>query len=70
MLDLGRQWVFGDAFLLDIYCGIGYALDNILEEDSDLWIDYDYALNHFALLTAENSGLGIRAGIKIGLLIK
>lgn len=68
MLDLGRQWVFGDKILLDIYVGVGYALDNIKENDRDVWVDY--ALNHFALLTGGNTGIGIRSGLKVGLLIK
>ncbi len=67
-LDLGRQWVFGDKILLDLFVGVGYALDNINEKDMDIWVDY--AHNHFALLTGGNSGIGIRSGLKVGLLIK
>lgn len=27
-IELGKQWVFGDTFLIDTYWGIGYAADN------------------------------------------
>ncbi len=67
-LDLGRQWVFGDQFLLDIYFGLGYAIDNIKPEESDAWSDY--AHHHFAILTTGDSGFGMRAGFKIGFLLK
>ena len=26
--ELGKQWVFGDKFLLDLYWGLGYGFDN------------------------------------------
>ncbi len=27
-IELGKQWVFGDKFLIDTYWRIGYAADN------------------------------------------
>jgi len=44
-------------------------LDNINAEDN-YDISMAFAHHHFALLTTENSGFGLRGGIKVGLLFK
>jgi hypothetical protein len=70
LINLGKQLVLGDALLLDIYGGLGYALDNRSNEQTTPEYYYnDYVGNHFALITGEDTGLGITGGLKIGLLL-
>lgn len=68
-LDLGKEWVFGDKFLLDIFWGFGYAFDNRKKSSDDYY--YDDLYNHFAIQTGAGSGsLALTFGLKVGLLIK
>lgn len=66
LINFGKQWVLGDAFLIDLYAGLGYALDS--QDNSDAFFN-GYGGNHFALNTVEESGLGFTGGFKIGLLL-
>jgi len=69
-LNLGKQWVFGDKFLLDIYFGLGYAFDNRKNSNENYFYE-DYFYNHFVIQTYGGSGsLGVTSGVKIGWLIK
>ena len=72
ILNLGKQWVLGDLFLLDIYAGLGYAVDNVDSEkaDSDEYYYESNLGNHFILNTSAGSGLGASGGIKVGFLLK
>jgi hypothetical protein len=65
IINLGKQWVLGDAFVLDIYGGLGYALDN---QNTDEFFD-NYGGSHFAIATAGDSGLGFSGGFKVGMLL-
>ena len=68
ILNFGRQWVFGDKFLIDLYYGLGYAFDNVKESDG-YYSDYIY--NHFVVQKAgSGANLGVSGGLKIGLLLK
>lgn len=68
-LDLGKEWVFGDKFLLDIFWGFGYAFDNRKKSQDDYY--YNDLYNHFAIQTGDGSGsLALTFGLKVGLLIK
>lgn len=71
-LEFGRQWVFADKFLLDIYQGLGYGFDN--KKNS-----YDYsgfnednisAYNYANARLGRSPGLSYTFAIKLGLLIK
>ena len=68
-LNLGKQWVFGETILLDIYGGIGYAFDNHgKNDDYYLW---DYYSNNFAIQKAgPGANVGVSGGIRVGLLLK
>lgn len=73
IVNLGKQWVFGEAFLIDVYGGLGYAVDNINSNRYGPGDEYYYEENtgnHFILNTNDDSGLGVSGGIKLGLLIK
>ncbi|MGF2412426.1 hypothetical protein [Ferruginibacter sp.] len=76
-IELGRQWVFGDKITLDIYEGLGYAIDN----KKDNYQPYNYTSNTSYLqeTTAFNYGnvrlgkspaLSFTFGVKIGMLLK
>lgn len=69
-IELGRQWVFGDKFLLDIYNGFGYGFDN--KKSSDDYYDDDNiaAYNYANARLGRSPGFSYSFGIKLGLLIK
>lgn len=64
IINLGKQWILGDSFLIDIYGGIGYGADN---QDNSTYDSYNG--NHFALNIAGDSGIGFTGGLKVGLLL-
>jgi hypothetical protein len=68
-IQLGKQWVFGDRFLLDFYWGLGYTADNKGRSDN---IDLsDFISNNFtSTRIGTGAGLAWEFGIKAGLLIK
>ena len=65
-LNFGKQWVFGDKFLIDGFWGFGYAFDN--QKQNDYF--YDDLHNHFAIQGGAGSGFGMTFGLKVGMLIK
>ncbi|MEI9913097.1 MAG: hypothetical protein WDO71_27750 [Bacteroidota bacterium] len=71
-VELGKQWVFGDKFLLDIYWGLGYGFDN--KKDSyggyDDYYDNTSAYNYANARVGRSPGLSFTFGLKLGLLIK
>jgi hypothetical protein len=69
-VELGKQWVFGDKFLIDIYTGLGWAADN-KKSDGDIFFDDDTeAYNYLNQRLGKSPGLSLNAGLKLGLLIK
>ena len=74
IINLGKQWVLGEKLVIDIYGGLGYAVDNLKkirysEEDTEYY--EDYAGDHFAVITAgSESGIGFSGGFKVGVLLK
>jgi hypothetical protein len=74
-LELGRQWVFGDRFLVDIYEGIGYGFDNKKDSYQDeiygsTIFDNTAAFNYANARAGRSPGLSLTFGLKIGWLIK
>lgn len=70
LVNLGKQWVLGDALLIDLYAGLGYALDNRSNDQNDQEYYYtNFIGNHFAVITGAESGLGFTGGLKIGILL-
>lgn len=72
IINAGKQWVFSDIFLIDAYAGLGYAIDNVNSQNSQNsdYYDDNFVGNHFILMAAGNSGLGLSGGIKLGILLK
>lgn len=71
-IELGKQWIFADKFLLDGYFGIGYATDN--KRSSNDW-DYSTstdlsAFNYANIRLGKTPSISFTFGVKLGLLIK
>ncbi len=71
-IEVGRQWVFGDKFVLDLYEGLGYGFDNKKDNEDQYGIDFDNtaAFNYANARLGKTPGLSFTFGIKIGLLLK
>jgi hypothetical protein len=73
-IEAGRQWVFGDKFLLDIYEGLGYGFDNKKDsyqyQNSTDYFDNTAAYNYANARLGRSPGLSYTFAIKVGLLIK
>lgn len=68
-LEFGKQWVFGNQFLLDTYWGFGYGFDN-KKNDSDWYMDDTSAFNYLNARGGRSPGLSVSFGIKVGGLLK
>jgi hypothetical protein len=68
-LELGKQWVFGEKFLIDFSLGFGYGFDN---KKSNGYIgNEDYsAYNYATARLGQSPGLSTSGGIKVGYLFK
>jgi hypothetical protein len=71
-VEVGKQWVFGDKFLLDIYQGLGYGFDNKKNryDNSGFNEDNIAAYNYANARLGRSPGLSYTFAIKLGLLIK
>lgn len=69
-IELGKQWVFSELFVVDLYGGIGYAVDNITDRASWNGASDEYQAHHFTVLrTMRSPGLALSGGLKIGLML-
>jgi hypothetical protein len=69
-IELGHQWVFSDKFLLDLYWGFGYGVDN---KKDDYYYNTDKseeAFNYANARVGTSPGFSFTFGVKCGLLIK
>jgi hypothetical protein len=73
IINLGKQWIFSDAFVVDIYAGLGYDINNdnsTFTTNNGESISYEYQGYHYGLAsTSEGSGVGVTAGLKIGFML-
>lgn len=68
-IEFGKQWVFGEKFLIDIYWGLGYGADN--KKENDGYATYSStAYNYANARLGMSPGLSSTFGLKAGLLIK
>jgi hypothetical protein len=68
-LELGKQWVFGDKFLVDAYWGLGYGFDN-KKGNPDYYYDDATAYNYANARVGNSPGFSSTFALKLGLLIK
>jgi hypothetical protein len=71
-IEFGKQWVFGEKFLVDIFWGLGYGADNKYKDNNN---NYNYedngtAYNYANVRIGNSPGFSTTFGIKAGLLIK
>lgn len=69
-IELGKQWVFGDKFLIDLYWGLGYGFDNKKSGDGYYNDNNTSAFNYVNARAGRSPGLSVTGGLKVGLLIK
>ena len=62
MVNLGKQWIFSDVFLVDIYFGFGYGMTTSQIEDPEYPHDFVVVDPEFPL--------ALDAGFRLGFLIK
>jgi hypothetical protein len=62
MVNLGKQWIFSDVFLVDLYFGVGYGTTNSRIEDPEYPHDF--------IVVDPSFPLALDAGFRLGFLIK
>ncbi len=68
-VELGKQQVFGDKFLIDTYWGFGYGFDNKKSTSEYLYDDATAYIYANARL-GNSPGFSSTFAVKLGLLIK
>jgi hypothetical protein len=68
MVTFGKQWVFDDAFLFDMYFGLGYGFSKYSQTGSRTSYSYDEPeYYHYAFMGGmQDFPIAISAGFKIG----
>ena len=72
MVELGKQWIFSDQFIFDIYFGVGYCFDNIKDDNNYTYSSSsnESVAHHFNVIRLGSSpGFAITGGLKIGMLL-
>lgn len=68
LINIGKQWVFSDAFIIDLYGGIGYAIKNRTDNNSDY---YNYNGRLYGAITGtDDADFAFSGGFRIGFLLK
>jgi hypothetical protein len=69
-IEFGKQWVFGEKFLMDLYWGLGYGADNKNKNNNGYYGDENSAFNYVNARLGKSPGFSTTFGLKAGLLIK
>jgi hypothetical protein len=73
LVNLGKQWVFSDVFLVDVYGGVGYNINNdknTVTNTGTETVTYEFNGYHYGMVsTGDGSGLGFTSGFRIGILL-
>jgi hypothetical protein len=67
--EMGKQWVFSDRMLLDVYWGFGYGFDN-KDRDGGYYYGNTESYNYINQRLGKSPGFSLTGGIKLGLLLK
>lgn len=68
MVNLGKQWVFSDVFLIDLYGGVGYSFQKQPEKNNEF---YDYNGRLYGLIAGDDdASFAVSGGFRIGILLK
>jgi len=67
MVNIGKQWVFSDIFLIDLYTGLGYAFQH---RENDNYNNFDYNGRLYGLLAGNRDAtFAMSGGFRIGILL-
>lgn len=72
LINLGKQWVFDNFILLDLYGGVGYDINNRASVNGNNYSYYSNPGFHYGVLSTGSygvSGLGLAGGLKLGIMI-
>jgi len=71
-IEFGKQWVFGEKFLLDGYWGLGYGADNKKQNLSEFQRETNSstAFNYANSRLGNSPGFSFTFGLRAGVLIK
>lgn len=72
LINAGKQWVYDDFIMLDLYGGVGYVINNQRKVNGNNSFNTDGAGFHYGALSTGHlgvNGIGITGGIKIGVMI-
>jgi len=69
-LQIGKQWVMGDNFLVDIFGGLGYAFVSKKYDESSNQYDFYYSRSYYYTFSkaGESSPFSVSGGLRIGIL--
>lgn len=68
LVNIGKQWIFSDSFLIDLYGGVGYAFKNRPDNNNDF---FNYNGRLYGVLTGnEDADFAVSGGFRIGFLLK
>ncbi|CAM4019644.1 hypothetical protein FLAN108750_05540 [Flavobacterium antarcticum] len=68
LVNLGKQWVFSDSFVIDLYGGLGYALKTRSDNDGDY---YNSEGRLYGVITgSDDADFAVSGGFRIGFLLK
>lgn len=68
LVNIGKQWVFSDVFVIDLYGGVGYALKNRNQDNND-YFNYNGRL-YGAITGSDDADFALSGGFRIGFLLK
>lgn len=71
-LELGKQWIYGDRFAVDLYWGVGYGFDNKKDDNAYAYYpdDNTSAYNYINARAGRSPGVSFTFGLKVGWLLK
>ena len=68
LVNLGKQWVFSDVFLIDLYGGVGYVFQKRSNNDNET---YDYNGRMYGIIAgSDDASFAVSGGFRIGILLK
>lgn len=68
-IEIGKQWIFGERFMLDVYWGFGYGFDN-KKGNGYLYADDLTAYNYINARLGRSPGFSTTFALKTGWLFK
>lgn len=67
IINLGKQWVYSNIFVLDVYAGLGYAFQNRTKSNNN---EYNYNGRLYGLVAGVDDGtFALSGGLRIGILL-